>query len=105
MATPPANAPSQMGSETLQVSPQPGTAKPMDKTGGPADATRKELRQIPGTKVFTLKDIPQRPQMVLKLTLPQKSYWERFVDTVRSLPPREFLAAVQGPKKKKFWLR
>ena len=97
MAAP--RARSQVGSETIQVSSQPGTDK-TGKSGEPAGATRKEFRQKPGTKTFTLKDMPQRPQMVLKLTLPQKSYWERFVDTVRSLAPREFLAALQGEKKK-----
>lgn len=104
MAAVPQNTSSQTGSETLQLSQQPEAAKPTDKTGksvGRLDAPEKELRQKPGTKMFTFQDIPRRPQMVLRLTLKEKSYWEKFVDTVRSLPTaREFLASLQSEKNK-----
>ena len=51
----------------------------------PLQQSEKEFTPEPGTQVFTLKDIPPRPQQVLRLRLKQKTYWESFVEKVRNL--------------------
>lgn len=98
MATLPQNTSSQADSETLQLPSQPEAAKATDKTDN-SERPKRGFKKEPGTKLFTLQDIPPRPQMVLRLTLKEKSYWEKFVDTVRSLPSaREFLESLQSEK-------
>ena len=62
--------------------------------------SEKEFTPEPGTKVFTLKDIPPRPQLVLRLTLKQKTYWESFIEKVRTFSPRELFKALYDEKRR-----
>lgn len=105
MATAPSDPPK--GSETLQI-PRDSGEKLEEGNGEhgrelqrrPLTQSEKQFTREPGSKVFTLKDIPPRPTLVLKLTQTQKSYWERFIEAVRGLSPRDFLKSLHDEKKR-----
>ena len=48
---------------------------------------------------FVIKDAPPKPE-VLRLTLEQRSMWQKFLDTARDFTPEKFLEAFNNNKQK-----